>query len=183
MWRLLHVDTGDFQPTTQEGCQREARVLTIMARIKWLRATMEGLQLRCVPGEPPLSWPATYKYLCKVYHTEMQGRDAPLFHQFWSHVVEQLRGEVRRGVQPLLDEGTLQAELRDAAMAQVNHLWLHAIQQQPAAAASKGRRCMLCHSTGHTMKDHPADQPITVPCLKCKALHAMTGPLKTPCPN
>lgn len=59
----------------------------------------------------------------------MQGRDAPLFHQFWSHVVEQLRGEVRRGVQPQLDEGTLQAELRDAAMAQVNHLWLHAIQQ------------------------------------------------------
>ena len=97
LWKLLHIDTGDFQPVTEEGRARQTRVLTIMARIKWLRAVQEGLMMRSVPGEEPLSHPIIYKYLVKLYHTELQGRDVQLFSQFWGRVVDQLRQMVRVG--------------------------------------------------------------------------------------
>ena len=131
LWKLLHIDTGDFQPVTEEGRARQTRVLAIMARIKWLRAVQEGLMMRSVPGEEPLSHPIIYKYLVKLYRTELQGRDVQLFSQFWGHVVDQLRQTFHRwcaaGPSRSLDDGTecLQNELCDAAMAQINHLWLH----------------------------------------------------------
>ena len=141
--------------------------------------------MRSVPGEEPLTHPIIYKYRVKLYHTELQGRDVQLFSQFWGRVVDQLRQMVRGGTLPHLDDGTLQDELRDAAMAQINHLWLHELTSAPASAgagsSARTRRCLLCHDPGHLMKDHPADRPITVPCPKCKALHAFSGPLKTPC--
>ena len=54
------------------------------------------------------------------------------------------------------------------------------------------RDCRLCGSSEHAYSkghyDHPADQPITIPCNNrlrdgelCNLLHAFSGPLRTPC--
>ena len=104
--------------------------------------------MRSVPGEEPLSHPIICKYLVKLYHTELQGRDVQLFSQFWGRVVNQLRQMVRGGTQPQLDDGTLQNELRDAAMAQINHLWLHERQRrlwlgEAAAPGHDGAYCAM----------------------------------------
>jgi hypothetical protein len=36
LWRMLHVETGDFSPATAAGPTRCKRVATIITRIKWL---------------------------------------------------------------------------------------------------------------------------------------------------
>ena len=63
LWKLLHIDTGDFQPVTEEGRARQTRLLTIMARIKWLRAVQEGLMMRSVPSSPKPNVAALKKLL------------------------------------------------------------------------------------------------------------------------
>ena len=47
---------------------------------------------------------------------------------------------------------------------------------EPSPGLASGAKCQA-----DLMKDHPSDRPITVPCPKCKALHAFSGPSKTHC--
>ena len=185
LWRMLHVDSGDFSPATAAGLARRKRVATIITRIKWLFAVVESLQLRHVPGEPALSWEVIYAYVVRLYHTDLEGQDVPpVFDQFWGPMVARLTELLDQGVKPHLHD-EMQEQLRCAARGRLNHSWIHELAQDfglPATRKTKSKRCLLCHGTDHSMTDH-GSRPITIPCPRCGNLHALSGPLKTACPK
>jgi hypothetical protein len=183
IWRMLHVDSGDFSPTIAAGLARRKRVATILTMIKWVFAVVESLQVPHVPGEPAFRWEVIYAYVVRLYHTDMEGHDLPpVFDQFWGPMVARLAELLDHGVEPYLHD-EMHEQLRCAAPGRLNHSWIHELAQDsglPATRRTKFNRSLLCHGTDHPTTDH-GSRPITIPCPCCGNMHALSGPLKMAC--
>ena len=194
LWAALHHPDCDVH--TELGREREYRILVVVARLKFLKANCDALvDVASERGGGRTSWSDIHGMLAESVKLDFTRPGVLLFDTvFWDQLVTALGQDTRLGTKPHFSD-TIQEQLYHNRYREAHRT----IPPNPPRAAppvpdrGSGVKppakptgapvCGLCLSGAHTFKDHPPNAPITVPCRKCGALHAMSGPLRTPCPS
>ena len=188
LWSLLHVvNVPEVDVQTERGRRTEYTLLLTIARIKTLVATVHRLKALANQRSRTLQWKTIYNHLQDVVTTRYAtGIDTGGLDDFTSRLVLKLCTTTRQGQKPTLHDH-LQKQLEVMQMG-----WTQLPAEQPTPPPHAGRPptqtprsqgppiCPLCRGP-HTLAAHPPGAPITVPCFRCRALHARTGPLASAC--
>ena len=199
LWAVLHHPDCDVH--TVVGREREYRVLVIIARIKYIKANCDALSdVAAEYGSGHTSWSDVHKLLSDSVKLDFTRPGVLLFDSiFWDRLVLALCQDTRLRAKPHFSD-QMQEQLYHLRYREARRLVPvsppvappsldRAPREGPTTRAQTPAKgpgtpaCGLCLSTAHTFKDHPSNVPITVPCRKCGTLHAMNGPLRTPCPQ
>eukprot|EP00873_Tetraselmis_striata_P014881 jgi/Tetstr1/435145/TSEL_000230.t1 len=193
-WALLHVVDSPLSDKSPDGEQRVETILSVTGRIRLMHAVHKACEYG--DGGPALSWPSVYAYMQRYHHAFLVSCELCLNDQWYPQLKAKQMELLHKGAAPHLHDD-LQRQLISAARGNLNTSWLDELRgtmsrphaQHPAApdrtnpnpAPSVPKACAYCLGDYQTSQ-HPAEEPITQPCSKCRQPHAPVGKLATPCP-
>eukprot|EP00873_Tetraselmis_striata_P028641 jgi/Tetstr1/448905/TSEL_036131.t1 len=193
-WALLHVADSPLFDKSPDGEQRVETILAVTGCIRLMHAVHKACEYS--DGGPALSWPSVYTYMQRYHHAFLVSRKLCLFDQWYPQLKAKQMELLHKGAAPHLHDD-LQRQLISAARGNLNTSWLDELRstmsrphaQHPPApgrtnpnpAPSVPKACAYCLGDYQTSQ-HPAEEPTTQPCPKCRQPHALVGKLATPCP-
>eukprot|EP00873_Tetraselmis_striata_P044064 jgi/Tetstr1/464328/TSEL_009129.t1 len=193
-WALLHVVDSPLSDKSPDGEQRVETILSVTGRIRLMHAVHKACEYG--DGGPALSWPSVYAYMQRYHHAFLVSCELCLDDQWYPQLKAKQMELLHKGAAPHMHDD-LQRQLISAARGNLNTSWLDELRgtmsrphaQHPAApdrtnpnpAPSVPKACAYCLGDYQTSQ-HPAEEPITQPCSKCRQPHALVGKLATPCP-
>eukprot|EP00873_Tetraselmis_striata_P027797 jgi/Tetstr1/448061/TSEL_035361.t1 len=193
-WELLHVVDSPLFDNSPDGERRVETILSVTGRIRFMHAVQKACEYG--DGGPALSWPSVYAYMQRYHRAFLVSRELCLFDQWFPQLQAKQLELLHKGAAPHLHDD-LQRQLISAARGNLNTSWLDELRgtmsrhhaqhphapsrNNPNPAPSIPKACAYCLGD-HKTSQHPAEEPITQPCPKCRHPHALVGKLATPCP-